>query len=62
MSNKSFKKMLKRRGPSMEPCGTLIIVFIHETKTESSLFFRIDLKGNLLVLLDYYYLNHKHAV
>ena len=36
MSNKSFKKMLKRTGPSMEPCGTPIIVCIHELKTESS--------------------------
>ena len=36
MSNRSIKKMLKRRGLSMEPCGTPIIVYIHEVKTESS--------------------------
>ena len=36
MSNRSFKKMFKRRSPSMEPCGTIIIVYIHELKAESS--------------------------
>ena len=36
MSNRSFKKILKRRGPSMELCGTPVIVCIHELKTESS--------------------------
>ena len=36
MSNRSFKKMLKRRGPSMEPCGTPIIVCIYELTTDSS--------------------------
>ena len=36
MSNRSFKKMLKRRGPNMEPCGTPIIVCIHELKIDSS--------------------------
>ena len=28
--------MLKSRGPSIEPCGTPIIVCIYELKTESS--------------------------
>ena len=36
MSNRSFKKMLMKRGPSMELWGTQIIVFIHERKTKSS--------------------------
>ena len=36
MSNRSFKMMLNKRGPSMEPCGTPIIVCVDELKTESS--------------------------
>ena len=36
MSNRSFKKMLKRRDPSMEPFGTAVIACIHELKSESS--------------------------
>ena len=36
MSNRSFKKISERRGPSMETCGTPTIVCIHELKTESS--------------------------
>ena len=36
MSNRQFKKVLKRRSPSKEPCETPIIVCIHELNTESS--------------------------
>ena len=32
MSNRSFKKMLKRRGPSMGPCGTPIIEVLNEER------------------------------
>ena len=53
MSDRSFKKMLKRRGPSMEPCGTPVIVCIHKL---------VYLKGNFSLVLDCHDLNHKHAV
>ena len=33
MSNRTLKKMLKRRDPTMEPRGTPRIVWIHELKT-----------------------------
>ena len=62
MSNRSkrFKKMLKRRGPSIEPCGTPVIVDINELKTESS--FGVDLKDNFLSVLHYHDLHQRRAV
>ena len=42
MSNRSFKKMLNRSGPSMEPCGTPIIISVDELKTESSFIRRFE--------------------
>ena len=44
----------------MEPCGTPIIVCIHELKTEPS--FVRQCQGNFLLVLDYHDLNHKLAV
>ena len=52
--------MLKRRGPSIEPCGTPVIVDINELKTESS--FGVDLKDNFLSVLHYHDLHQRRAV
>ena len=36
----------------MEPCETSIIVCTHELTLSQVLFFGVDLKGNLLLVLD----------
>ena len=43
--------MLKRIGPSMEPCGTLIIVRIYELKTEPSFILWCRFERKLLISL-----------
>ena len=47
--SKSFKKMLKRRGPSMGPCGTPVIACSHEQKFEASFFLRFQFERELLI-------------
>ena len=54
--------MLKRRNPSMGPCGTLIMVCYHELKPSQVSFFGVYLKGSFLLVLDYHNLRNKHVV
>ena len=42
--------MIKRRGPSVEPCRPPIIVC--NQKASQVLFFGVDLKGNFLLVLE----------
>ena len=46
--NKSFMKILKRRGPMIDPCGTPVLISQHELKDEPVfvLCFRLVRKSN----------------